>query len=182
MAEMSAGPPTSAQIIAALGYTPASSPGGNGAAVVTQSNGGQTIVPVVGSPIGQTNLTVSNSGQGSDPSDVILALAVNASQTANAMEIRRAATRLAAFDSLGGLRLRNVVNGRMGTAVLVAGTVTVANTSVTATSRIILVNQAVGGTIGILSVGAITAGTSFVINSSNALDTSTVLWILLEDA
>lgn len=68
----------------------------------------------------------------------------------------------------------------MGTAVLVAGTVTVTHSTVTASSRIIIWRQVAGGTLGNLSVGAIVAGTSFVINSDNALDTSTVGYLVIE--
>lgn len=77
----------------------------------------------------------------------------------------------------------NVVDGsnkRMGVATLVAGTVTVANTSVTASTRIFVSRQASGGTLGHLSIGTVTAATSFVINSSSATDTSTVAWLLIE--
>jgi hypothetical protein len=82
----------------------------------------------------------------------------------------------------GGLSLRGGANRSLGTATLVAGTVTVNNTRVTANSRIFLSVTTVGGTQGILSVGTVTAGTSFVINSSNAADTSTVAWMIIESA
>lgn len=71
-------------------------------------------------------------------------------------------------------------NQPMGTAVLVAGTVTVLHTEVKADSRIFLTHLVAGGTLGILSVGTITAGTSFVINSTNAADTSTVCYLILD--
>lgn len=72
-----------------------------------------------------------------------------------------------------------------GTATLTAGTVTVNTSSVTANSKIFLTNIAKNAStaIGVLSVGTITAGTSFVINSltagSNTVqagDVSTVAW------
>ncbi len=59
---------------------------------------------------------------------------------------------------------------------MTAGTITISTTAVTASSLIYLTHASVGGTVGVLSVGTITAGTSFVINSSNAADTSTVNW------
>lgn len=65
-----------------------------------------------------------------------------------------------------------------GKATLVGGTVTVANADVVAGSVIQLTHQVVGGTQGILSVGTIVANTSFVINSSNALDTGTIGWTM----
>jgi len=78
--------------------------------------------------------------------------------------------------------IRGGANAAMGASVLVAGTVTVSNTLVTASSRIFLTNQVAGGTLGILSIGTRVAGTSFVINSSSATDTSTVAWEIKETA
>lgn len=61
-------------------------------------------------------------------------------------------------------------------AAMTAGTITISTTAVTSNSIIILTHASLGGTQGILSVGTITDGTSFVINSSNAADTGTVNW------
>lgn len=80
----------------------------------------------------------------------------------------------------GGLVIREGSNARQGTAVLVGGTVTVSNTSVTALTRIQLTSQVDGGTPGWLRVSARVAGTSFTITSSSATDTSTVAWLLVE--
>ena len=63
-----------------------------------------------------------------------------------------------------------------GTAVLVAGTVTVATAEVQTGDRIMLSRQATGGTVGHLSIGTITDGSTFVITSSSATDTSTIFW------
>lgn len=63
-----------------------------------------------------------------------------------------------------------------GSATLVAGTVTVATTCVFTGAIIQVDRQASGGTLGILSVGTIVSGTSFIINSSNAADVSVVYW------
>lgn len=79
-----------------------------------------------------------------------------------------------------GLRVAEGANAKQGTAVLVAGTVTVADTAVTANSRIFLTAQLLGGTQGILAVTARTPGASFVITSSNAADTSTVAYEIFE--
>jgi hypothetical protein len=65
-----------------------------------------------------------------------------------------------------------------GVATLVGGTVTVNTSKVHANSRIKLCHQTTGGTPGILTLGTVTAGTSFVINSTSGTDTSTVLWEL----
>lgn len=79
-----------------------------------------------------------------------------------------------------GLRVKEGANAKQGTAVLVGGAKTVANTSVTANSRIFLTSNADGGTPGWLRVSARVAGTSFTITSSNALDTSTVAYEIFE--
>lgn len=76
--------------------------------------------------------------------------------------------------------IKEGANAAMGASILVAGTVTVSNTFVTANSRIFLTNQLVGGTVGILSIGTRVAGTSFVINSSSATDTSKIAWEIKE--
>jgi hypothetical protein len=79
-----------------------------------------------------------------------------------------------------GLRVKEGKNCKQGTAVLVAGTVTVAYTAVTASSRIFLTSQADGGTPGFLRVSARTPGTSFTITSSSRTDTSTVAYEIFE--
>ncbi|MFI9200164.1 hypothetical protein [Streptomyces sp. NPDC053048] len=81
-----------------------------------------------------------------------------------------------------GLKVKEGANSTMGTATLVTGAATVATTKVTATSRIFLTSQADGGTPGFLRVSTRSAGTSFTITSSSALDTSTVAWLIVEPA
>lgn len=81
-----------------------------------------------------------------------------------------------------GLYVKEGTNATMGTAVLVAGTVTVNTTKVTANSRIFLTAQTPGGTVGAVYVSARTAGTSFAITSLNVLDTSTIAWMIVEPA
>lgn len=92
------------------------------------------------------------------------------------------ATSLALGSAGGGLAVKEGTNARSGVSTLVGGTVTVANTSVTATSRIQLTSNADGGTPGWLRVSARTAGTSFTITSSSGTDTSTVAWFMVEPA
>lgn len=80
-----------------------------------------------------------------------------------------------------GLRVGEGANAKQGTATLTAGTVVVANTSVTANSRILLTGQAPnGGTPGSLAVSARTPGTSFTILSSSGADVSTVAYEIFE--
>jgi hypothetical protein len=63
-----------------------------------------------------------------------------------------------------------------GRATLAAGTVTVSTIQATTTANYQLTACSVGGTQGMLSVGAVTAGASFVIHSSSTTDTSVVCW------
>ena len=66
-----------------------------------------------------------------------------------------------------------------GSAVLIGGTITVAQTSITVNSLIFLSRTITGGTEGHLS-STLTAGVDFTINSSDGADTSTVAWLILE--
>lgn len=79
-----------------------------------------------------------------------------------------------------GPQVKTGVNAKIGTAILIAGIATVANTSVTANSRIFVTSNTDGGTPGFLRVSTKTAATSFVITSSNVADTSTVAWQIIE--
>lgn len=86
------------------------------------------------------------------------------------------------FVQPAGLLVKEGTNAKMGvTAAMTAGAITVANTSVTATSRIFLTAQTTGGTPGALRVSARTAGTSFTITSTSTTDTSTVAWLIAEN-
>lgn len=81
-----------------------------------------------------------------------------------------------------GLFIKEGSNAKMGTAVLVGGTVTVSTTAVGTNSRIFLCSNVDGGTPGFLRVTTITNATSFVITSSSGTDTSTVAWIIIDPA
>ena len=75
-------------------------------------------------------------------------------------------------DALGG-------NAIVGQATLVAGSVTVNTTSVTGSSEIIICRRTIGGTPGVLDIGAVAAGVSFDIDSDSNMDTSTVTWFII---
>lgn len=83
----------------------------------------------------------------------------------------------------------NVLNGKLnldisspnpivGTVTLGSGTATVSTSAVTAGSRIFLTYTTFSNP-GILRVGTITAGTSFIINSNNLSDGSAVNWLII---
>jgi hypothetical protein len=73
-------------------------------------------------------------------------------------------------------------NAKQGIATLVGGTVTVANTSTTGSSRIMITTQSLGTvtTPSALCVSARTAGTSFTILASQSNDTSVVAYEIFE--
>lgn len=80
-----------------------------------------------------------------------------------------------------GLRVKSGSNARAGTATLVAGTVTVANTSVTASTVILLGgNTPVTANAGALYVSSVSPGTGFTVKSTNASDTSKFGYHLVE--
>lgn len=74
----------------------------------------------------------------------------------------------------------DATNASAGVANLTAGTVTVNNAKITAKTNIMLTTQVPGGTVGAVYISARVNGTSFTISSTNALDTSTVAWLLIE--
>ncbi len=87
----------------------------------------------------------------------------------------------------GGFGVKEGTNATMGAQALTGGTATVSTTKVTANSRIFLTRRVGAGTRGMLEVGTITAGTSFVINATDSAgalvaDTSTVSWLIIEPA
>lgn len=90
-----------------------------------------------------------------------------------------------AVDTVGkGLQVKEGTNAKQGTCTLAAGTCTVSDTAVTATSRIFLTEQTLG-TITVpsaLAVSARTAGTSFTILASALTDTSVVAYEIFEPA
>ena len=81
-----------------------------------------------------------------------------------------------------GLKIKEGSNARSGTGTLVAGTVTIANTSITANTRVQITGNGggVAANFGALYRSAIVAGTSFTVKSTNALDTATFDWLLIE--
>jgi hypothetical protein len=80
-----------------------------------------------------------------------------------------------------GLEIKEGANCKQGTAVLNGTTaVVVANTSVTANSRIFLTINTPGGTPASPYVSAVSAGVSFSIKSTGASDTSTVAYLINE--
>ena len=102
-------------------------------------------------------------------------------QTPTTGKLSVASADLAITTAGKGLQVKEGSNAKMGQATLVAGTVTVSTTAVTANSRIFLTRANVTGVVGTyLAVTATTAGTSFVITAGSASETSTINWIIFE--
>jgi hypothetical protein len=81
-----------------------------------------------------------------------------------------------------GINVKEGSDARQGASILVAGTVTVSTTAVTANSRIFLTCQDGGGTPAFEYISARTSGTSFTITSLSATDTCLVAWEIFEPA
>lgn len=79
-----------------------------------------------------------------------------------------------------GLKISDAANGRMGRATLVAGTVTVSNTSVTADSNIFMSRQSSSTLAGEIYIDNIIAGTSFDIVSTSVTDDAEIAWMIVE--
>lgn len=94
----------------------------------------------------------------------------------------------AGLDSLGdvsisalgnGIRIAAGANGRLVKATLAGGTVTVANTSVTANTQIFVNHISIGANAGVLGY-TLNPGVGFTINSTNAADANSVSCLLVE--
>lgn len=83
-----------------------------------------------------------------------------------------------------GLRVAEGTNAKQGVSTLVGGTLVVANTSITAVSRVQLTPQTLGTvtTPSACGVSARVAATSFTILCSQATDTSVIAWEIFEPA
>jgi hypothetical protein len=85
-----------------------------------------------------------------------------------------------------GVQLKSGTNGRIGTAALVSGTVTISNNTITANTRVFATAYSIVGTPGFLAMSGRSNGVSFTITSYtgagavNTADTSSFSWILFE--
>ena len=157
--------------------------GGTGALVEVTAAGALKF----GSGTGATDSTISRTGANALQTlgnfTVGGYLAVNAGQSDGQWNLWSGTKNVLNIGSAGGgVAIKEGANARMGVATLVAGAVTVANTSVTTTSRIFLTSQEDGGTPGWLRVSARVDATSFTITSSSGTDTSTVAYLIVEPA
>lgn len=143
---------------------------------------GNTWIPLSGGSGTFTDLNVSNDITAGGFIDAGTTIDALGNITTSLGNLRALAGDLVLASAGSGITIGVGANASIGTsAPMVAGTVTVNTTAVSASSLIFLSVNTPGGTQGILSApsASIVAGTSFVINSSSATDTSTVnYWII----
>lgn len=147
--------------------------------VVTYTIG--AAVYIAGAPIAGTNCTITNPYAmwiDSGSLRVDDKIVVGASNDADKVSITGG--NLALRTAGNGFKIKEGTNARMGTSTLVAGTVTVSNTTITASTRIFLSGNNSSGTAGSLTVSARSVGTSFTITSTDGADTRSVAWVLFE--
>lgn len=119
----------------------------------------------------QTSGTLSVNGTGN--SSVAGKLGVGTSSPSDTLEINGNLN----LDTAGNkIKISTGTNASVGSGTLASGTATILTTAVTASSLIFLTATSTSSNQGILSVGTLTAGTSFVVNSTNSLDTNTFNW------
>lgn len=149
-----------------------------------------TYIPVIrtGVDVGFGNLTVAGTlavagaATLSDTLTVTGFTGMSAAQTSGNFTVFGGALVLGSAGTV--LQIKEGANASSGVATLVAGAVTVNTDKVTATSRIQLTPQSLGTVASPKAVGvtARVVGTSFTITSSDATDTSTVAWTIINPA
>lgn len=164
---------------------------GNGTSAVTANAITQHGVLIAGASNAVANLAVAATGTvlagstGADPAftgspSVSGSVTAGTTLTATLGDITATNGNLVLGTAGNKLRITTGSNASIGTsAAMTAGSITISTTAVTASSIIFLTHATTAGTLGNLYVGTITAGTSFVINSSSNTDTSTVNWLII---
>ncbi len=127
-------------------------------------------------------ITLGSTVGGSSPASIYFGSASDTNLYRSAADVLATDDDLSLKTAGKGLQIKEGSNAKMGVATLVAGTVTVANTSVTANSRIFLTVQSLGTILlpAAVAVTARTASTSFTITSADVTDTSVVAWHIIE--
>lgn len=145
--------------------------------------GSSTVLSVAGTANQITATNVSGAVTLSTPSSFVAPGSITATTTLTATSGAITATNGNLVLSTAGnkLSIATGANASIGSAVLVGGTVTVATTAVTASSKIFLTVGALGTVLVAKAVHAdtIVAGTSFDITSADVTDTSTVNWLII---
>lgn len=143
-----------------------------------------TYVPVIrtGVDVSFRNLTVTGTADIAGALTVTGFSALAAAQTSGNFTVFGSALVLGVAGT--GLQIKEGANACSGVATMVAGSVVVPTTKVTANSRLQLTLQALGTVTAPKAIGvtARVPGTSFTITSADATDTSLVAWNLIEPA
>lgn len=167
-----------AQIVGGTGGTGSAIGGAGGAMIIQAGTGGNSASPGAGGIISfKTAATTTQTVRGTVTAAGLWGFGLNASPT-YLVDVLGGSIGVATAGQ--GYRTKEGSNAKQGTATLAAGTNTVANTSVTATSRIFLMSQADGGTPGFIRVSTRVVGTSFTITSSSNTDTSVIAYEIFE--
>lgn len=129
--------------------------------------------------IGVAAILQGNTG---DPTLASAAILVDNGATSDPVALFRVAgTTKVQIDSTGRVNIKNGANQRAGSGTLSGGTLTVANTSVTANTIVLLSDTTSGSLANVGSLTVVsTAGVGFVVTSTNVLDASTFSYILVE--
>lgn len=209
---LSSAPPSTAATdlrIGTMGILPSSgvvyqvtnNTGINGTVTWTALGGGTTAIatinsqaPIAGNYVlaGTANQITKTDTAGTTTFSLPAALTAPGSITAAVGNITATNGNLVLSTIGNGLQIKEGSNARMGQATLTNGSVTVANTSITANTRIFLsrASNNASTALGILQTGAISVGVNFVIEAGTAAtpdtpvagDQSTVNWMLVEAA
>lgn len=124
--------------------------------------------------ISTDTFTIIRTQEGSNARTVVVG-----DQIANTMTVKTF-TDIETFLANNKLNIPTGSNASAGTGTLSGGTVTISTTAVTSNSLIFLQDTAASLTnVGVLSVSAKSAGTSFTVTSANVLDTSTFNWLIV---
>ena len=125
---------------------------------------------IVGTTVGSTGAMTAGTGLTATTGGVT-ATAGNLTATNGNLVLNTAGNKLS---------IKTGANASCGvSAAMTAGSITISTTAVKTASLIFLSPKTPGGTQGALSVGTIVDSNSFVINSNNAADTSTVNWLII---
>ena len=139
---------------------------------------GQLIVDASDLLFNTGNDTVTFNYPGSPGAGIGTITVPTATGTLSLIEVDETFTGNKQFSS--GIGVQEGSNEFMGVSTLVAGTVTVSNTSVTSSSRIFLTAQNSSGSAGEVYISGRSSGTSFTITSTNILDTRDIAWLIIE--
>lgn len=167
-----------------------------GGANITTSATGSTVTAALDAAVTTTSyatadaadgLTITSNGISADGTNADIDIVVTPKGAGN-LDVAAGDVSISSLGS--GLSIAEGADARMGVATLTAGTVTVSTTAVAANSRVFLTRQDLNSAtaVGSPTLGTVTAGTSFVINSLDATasvetnDVSIIAWMIVNPA